>query len=235
MQTTLERSEPALRHRFDVDDYYRMAEAGILSRNNRVELIEGEIVDMAPIGSAHGGTVVGLTELVARAVADGKVLASVQGPLRLDRHNELQPDLMLLRPRPDRYRNSHPTAADVLLLGEVADGSLAYDRGRKLALYARHGVPEVWIVHLAGRAVEICCEPGPEGYAERRRLTQSEATPKLVPGLTVGISHLFGDTAYPEPSGRCRRSDDAAIGGGFGVDRLLDQTVLDRQFGSIRI
>ena len=76
---------------------------------------------MAPIGSAHGGTVVGLTELVARAVADGKVLASVQGPLRLDRHNEPQPDLMLLPPRPDRYRNSHPTAADVLLLVEVAD------------------------------------------------------------------------------------------------------------------
>ena len=140
MQTTLERAEPALRHRFDVDDYYRMAEAGILSPEDRVELIEGEIVDMAPIGSAHGGTVVSLTELVARLVADGKVLVSVQGSLRLDRHNEPQPDLMLLRPRADRYRDSHPTAADVLLLVEVADSSLAYDRGPKLALYARHGV-----------------------------------------------------------------------------------------------
>ena len=84
------------------------------------------------------------------------MLASVQGPLRLDRHNEPQPDLMLLRPRRDRYRNSHPTAADVLLLVEVADSSLAYDRGPKLALYARHGVPEVWVVDLVGRTVEVC-------------------------------------------------------------------------------
>lgn len=108
MQTTLERPEAPVRHRFDVDDYYRMAEVGILSREDRVELIEGGIVDMAPIGSAHGGTVVALTELVARAVADGKVLVSVQGPLRLDPHNEPQPDLMLLRPRADRYREATP-------------------------------------------------------------------------------------------------------------------------------
>src|SRR6476620_10907112 len=150
MQTTLKRPEAPVRHRFDVDDYYRMAEVGILSRGDRVELIEGEIVDMAPIGSAHGGTVVALTELVARLVADGKVLVSVQGPLRLDPHNEPQPDLMLLRPRADRSRNSHPTAADVLLLVEVADNSLAYDHGPRLALYARHSVPEVWVVDLHG-------------------------------------------------------------------------------------
>ena len=191
MQTTLERSEPTLRHRFDVDDYYRMAEARILAPEDRVELIEGEIVDMAPIGSAHGGTVVGLTELVARAVADGKVLASVQGPLRLDAHNEPQPDLMLLRPRPDRYRNSHPAAADVLLLVEIADSSLAYDRGPKLALYARHGVPEVWIVDLVGRAVEMCRGPGPQGYAERRRVTEGMATPTLVPGLEIDVAALL--------------------------------------------
>ena len=192
MQSTLERSEPALRHRFDVDDYYRMAEAGILAPEDRVELIEGEIVDMAPIGSAHGGTLVGLTELVARAVADGKVLVSVQGPLHLDHHNEPQPDLMLLRPRPDRYRASHPTATDVLLLVEIADSSLAYDRGPKLTLYASHGVPEVWIVDLVGRAVEVFRRPGPEGYAERRRVTEGMATPTLVPGLDIDIAALFG-------------------------------------------
>jgi Uma2 family endonuclease len=182
MQTILERPEPALRHRFDVDAYHRMAETGILSAEGRVELIEGEIVDMAPIGSTHGGTVVGLTEMVARTVADGKVLASMQGPLRLDRHNEPQPDLMLLRPRPDRYRDSHPTAADVLLVVEVADSSLACDRGPKLTLYARHGVPEVWVVDLVSRAVEVCREPGPEGYAERRRVTEGLATPTVGAG-----------------------------------------------------
>ena len=117
---------------------------------------------MAPIGSEHAATTDILNELVARALADGRVQVRIQGPLRLDRRNEPQPDLMLLRPRPDRYRSGHPTAADVLLLVEVADSSLAYDRGPKLALYARHGVPEVWLVDLVGRAVEICREPGPE-------------------------------------------------------------------------
>ena len=156
MQTTLERPGSALRHRFDVDDYYRMAEAGILSRADRLELIEGEVVDMAPIGAAHGGKVNRLTSLVGRLAAGGQVVASVQGPLRLGPHSELQPDLMLLRPRADFYESGHPTAADVLLLVEVADTSLAWDRGPKLALYAWHGVPEVWIVDLAGREVEVC-------------------------------------------------------------------------------
>ncbi len=191
MQTTLERPPATTPHRFDVDDYYRMATAGILSPNDRVELIGGEIVDMAPIGSEHGGKTNRLTSLVARLVADGRVIASVQNPLRLDRHSEPQPDLMLLRPRPDFYESSHPTAADVLLLVEVADSSLAYDRGPKLALYARHGVPEVWLVDLVGRAVEICREPGPEGYAERRRLSEGLATPTLVPGLAIDLATLL--------------------------------------------
>ena len=104
-----------------------MAEAGILGPEDRVELIEGEIVDMAPIGSAHGGTTDFLSSLVARAFADGQVHVRVQGSLRLDRHNEPQPALMLLRPRADFYRSGHPTAADVLLLVEIADSSLAYD------------------------------------------------------------------------------------------------------------
>lgn len=122
MQSTLERSTAAPRHRFDVDAYYRMAETGILGLDDRVELIEGEVVDMAPIASAHAGTTDVLTGLVARAVADGLVVLRVQGPLRLDAHNEPQPDLMLLRPPADRYRRSHPAPADVLLLVEVAAG-----------------------------------------------------------------------------------------------------------------
>ena len=191
MQTTLERPPAATPHRFDVDDYYRMAAAGILGPEDRVELIEGEIVDMAPIGSDHAATTDILNELVARAIATGRVQVRVQGPLRLDRRNEPQPDLMLLRPRPDRYRSGHPTAADVLLLVEVADTSLAYDRGPKLALYARHGVPEVWLIDLVSRAVEICREPGPDGYAERRQLSEGLATPMLVPELAIDVATLL--------------------------------------------
>lgn len=194
MQTTLERPEAVMvhRHRFDVDAYYRMVEAGILGPEDRVELIEGEIVDMAPIGSAHASTTDLLASLFVRAVTDDVAIVRIQNPLRLDAHNEPQPDLMLLRPRADRYRQGHPTATDVLLLVEVADSSLAYDHGPKLALYARHGVPEFWIVDLVGRAVEICREPGPEGYAERRRVTGGAATPALVPGVAIDSLVLLG-------------------------------------------
>ena len=99
---------------------------------------------------------------------------------------------MLLRPRPGRYRSGHPAAADVLLLVEVADSSLAWDRSPKLALYARHGVPEVWIVDLVVRAVQICRTPGPQCYAERRRLSEGDITPMLVPSLTIGLAELLG-------------------------------------------
>ena len=192
MQTTLDRPAAPTPRRFDVDDYYRMAAAGILTPEDRVELIEGEIVDMAPIGSEHAATTDILNELVTRAVATAQAQVRVQGPLRLDRRNEPQPDLILLRPRADRYRATHPTAADVLLLIEVADSSLAFDRGQKLALYARHGVPEVWIVDLVGRAIEICRTPSATGYAERRRLSEGDLTPALVPALRIGLAKLLG-------------------------------------------
>ena len=192
MQTTLDRPTAPTPRRFDVDDYYRMAAAGILTPEDRVELIEGEIVDMAPIGSEHAATTDILNELVTRAVATAQAQVRVQGPLRLDRRNEPQPDLLLLRPRADRYRATHPTAADVLLLIEVADSSLAFDRGQKLALYARHGVPEVWIVDLVGRAIEFCRTPSATGYAERRRLSEGDLTPALVPGLTISLAELLG-------------------------------------------
>ena len=133
----------------------------------------------------------GLTGLVGRLASDGRVVASVQSPLRLDPFNEPQPDLMLLRPRADDYTASHPTAADVLLLVEVADSSQAFDRGPKLDLYARHAVPEVWIVDLPGRSVEVCRSPGPDGYAERRRLTEGIVAPMLVPGLEIDVAALL--------------------------------------------
>ena len=108
MQLALDRPETPTRRRFDVAAYYRMAETGILSPKDRVELIDGEIIEMAPIGSTHGGKVNRLTSLVARLAADGRVIASVQSPLRLDPYNEPQPDLMLLRPRADFYEFQPP-------------------------------------------------------------------------------------------------------------------------------
>ena len=114
MGEILERPQAPARHRLDVDAYYKMAEAGILTRDDRVELIDGEIIDLNPIGSPHAGKTNRLARLFAKAAADGHVLTSVQNPLRLDAYNEPEPDLMLLRPRADDYQASHPSAADVL-------------------------------------------------------------------------------------------------------------------------
>ena len=138
------------RHRLTVDDYYRMAEVGILDPEARVELIDGEIIDMAPPGSPHAGTVTYLTEVLMRAV-DGRAIVLVQNPVRLSQYSEPQPDLALLRPRDDFYRERHPRADDVLLIVEVAASSLRFDRKTKLPLYARHGIPEMWLVDLGGR------------------------------------------------------------------------------------
>lgn len=145
MHATLERAHPIGSRRFDVSAHHRMPEAVILAAKERVELIDEEVLNRRPTGDLHAGTVIGPTRFVARAVADGLACVSAQGPLRLNTHNEPQPDPMLLRSRAACDRQSHPTAADILLLIEVAGSSLAYDREPKLTLYAGCGVPEVWI------------------------------------------------------------------------------------------
>ncbi len=191
MGEILERPQAPARHRLDVDAYYKMAEAGILTREDRVELIDGEIIDMNPIGSPHAALVKRLNRLFARAAAEGTVLVGIQDPLRLDAYNEPEPDLMLLRPRADDYQANHPGAADVLLLIEVSDSSLAYDRGRKLALYAKFGVLEVWIVDLAGAAVEVYRGPKEGGYSSQERRTGGSLTPDLVPSVAIDVAALL--------------------------------------------
>jgi len=191
MGEILERPPAPTRHRLDVDAYYKMAEAGILTDPRRVELIDGEIFDMAAIGSPHAAITNRLVRLFSRAAADGLTLVSVQNPLRLDGYNEPQPDFMLLRSRADDYHASHPNAADVLLLVEVSESSLAYDRGAKLELYAKFGVPEVWIVDLSGGAVEVYRKPKEGAYASRERLTGGRLAPALVAGMTIDVAGLF--------------------------------------------
>ena len=145
---------------------------------------------MAAIGSPHAAITNRLARIFSRALRDEVALVAVQSPLRLDAYNEPEPDIMLLRPRADGYRESHPGAADVLLLVEVSESSLAYDRGVKLPLYARFGVPEVWIVDLIGLAVEVCREPREGAYASRDRLTNGLLTPALIPGVTIDVAAL---------------------------------------------
>ena len=121
----------------------------------------------------------------------GSFSSACRDPLRLDAANEPQPDLMLLQPRADAYRASHPGAADVLLLVEISDSSLAYDRARKLVLYTQFGFPEVWIVDIFGAAIEVCRQPKDGSYAIRERRTSGKLAPDFVPGVAIDVAALL--------------------------------------------
>lgn len=179
------------RHRLTVRDYQRMGEAGIFHEDDRVELIEGEIVDMAPIGTGHASSVKRLANIMKLAVGEQAIL-SVQDPVVLGDHSAPQPDIALLRPQADYYAAAHPQARDVLLIIEVADSSLDYDREVKLPLYARHGIPEVWLVDVGGRRLTRYCRPSTEGYLES--LEPDTLTAIALPGLpdvAVNLEKLF--------------------------------------------
>ena len=188
----IEPPELLRRHRLTVGEYYRMAEAGVLAPDARVELIDGEVVDMAPIGSRHGSAVKRLLHLFSAAVGSRAVIA-VQDPVRLGDRSEPQPDLMLLAPRDDFYETAHPVAADVLLLVEVSDSTARYDREIKLPLYARHGVAEVWIVDLDARLLRVCRQPVGEAYAQTTdTASPGLLSPLLLPGVAIDASRLLG-------------------------------------------
>lgn len=152
-------------YRLSVAEYHRMGEVGILAPELRTELIDGEIIEMPPIGHPHAGTVKLLANRLKELVGTDAIVA-VQDPVWLDDHSEPIPDIALLRPRADWYRNGHPGPDDVLLLIEVADTSLTYDREVKLPRYARAGIPEVWLVDLGGRRLDIHRCPAGHGYGE---------------------------------------------------------------------
>ena len=135
------------RHRLSVADYYRMAEVGILRPDERVELIDGEIIDMAPVGSVHAGTVDQMAKILGDAVGE-RAIVRARNPISLDDHSEPEPDIALLRRRDDFYKSAHPTPDDILLVVEIADSSLLFDRNVKVPLYARHGIVEVWLVDV---------------------------------------------------------------------------------------
>jgi len=168
-----------------------MAEVGLLAPDARVELIEGEIIDMAPIGTDHGGVVDELARLFIKAV-DDNARVRIQGAIRLDRTSEPQPDLALLVPRADRYRHAQPSPADVLLIIEVSDSTLRYDRDVKVPLYARHGIPEVWIVNLPHNELRIYHSPESGRYADQSVTKEPGITPiAALPGIKVDLSGIL--------------------------------------------
>jgi Uma2 family endonuclease len=152
-----------LRRRFTVEDYYCLAEIGMIGPDERTELLDGEVVFQMPINSPHAGCVKRLNRILGRQLQDRAILG-VQDPVRLSRYSEPQPDISILHPRDDSYGRSHPEPPDVFALIEVADSSLDLDRQVKVPLYAEAGIAEVWLVDLVNAAVEVYREPDARGY-----------------------------------------------------------------------
>lgn len=180
-----------MRRPITVTEYHRMGEAGILTREDRVELIEGELIAMAPIGSNHSGTVNSLTRALVRAVGDRGVVG-VQNPVRLDDLSEPEPDFSVMKPRDDDYRRATPRPDEVLLIVEVAESSLAYDRTVKRSLYARHGIPEFWIVNLVAGEIEVCRDPEGETYKSVEPFGPDAVLElQALPGATITAAELL--------------------------------------------
>lgn len=183
---------PVERWLFTVEEFHRLAEVGLLHEDERVELIEGELIRMNPIEPGHSGHVNRLNRLFGRLLGD-HVLLSIQNPVRLNDRTEPQPDLALLRPRDDDYSRATPTPADVLLLVEVADMSLAYDRDVKGPLYAAAGIREYWLVNLLDGRIEVYRDPGPAGYARVETLGPGDTLrPLTFPDLAIPVSDVLG-------------------------------------------
>ena len=179
------------RRRFTVAEYHAMAHAGILTRDDRVELLDGDLILMPPIGGWHAARVNSFIKYMHPPLQD-RVVFAVQNPTRLNDLSEPQPDVMLLRMRDDLYEDSHPSPEDVLLLIEVADTTLEYDRGAKLSAYARAGIPEVWIVTRKERRIESYTDPSGDKYSTVRHFNPGETiAPQAFPDVSLQVNNLI--------------------------------------------
>jgi Uma2 family endonuclease len=182
------------RRAINVDEFYRMAEAGIFHEDDRVELIEGEIIEMSPIGSDHSGTVNALTHFLVQAVGD-RAVVSVQNPVRLSHITEPLPDFVVLKPRADFYRERTAKPEDVLLIVEVAKTSARYDKLIKVPLYARHAIPEYWLVRLDKRLIEVHRDPADGKYRSVAEVNAGAALDiERLPGIAIPASSVLGTT-----------------------------------------
>ena len=180
-----------LRGPFTVDTYQRLAELGVLRENDRVELIAGQVVEMSPIGDRHASCVRRLNQLFSRSLSAAAIV-DVQNPVVLGEHDAPQPDVVLLKPRPDAYLR-HPRATDILLIIEVADTTLAYDRDIKIPLYARAGIPEAWVVDVAADRIDAYQDPVAGQYTRVRTASRGDVlTPLQLPTLTLAADEILG-------------------------------------------
>ncbi len=183
------------RHAFTVDEWHRLAEVGLFVNDSRVELFDGEIIELEPITPRHAVCVNRINRALILTVGDQAVVR-VRNPVILGDRSEPHPDLSLVRPPLDRYLDGHPTPADAFLLIEVADSSLTYDRDTKASAYGRAGVTQTWVVDLDREVVLVFSRPGPDGYQDRREVgrgSQLEVT--ALPGITVAVDYILGPPA----------------------------------------
>ncbi len=180
------------RRHFNTTEYYRMAAAGVFAENDRVELIEGEIIEMNPIGSRHAACVGRLTKLLERLVGD-RAIVWVQNPVQVNDNSEPLPDVALLRLREDFYAQANPQPADVFLIIEVADSSVEYDRDTKIPLYGQATIPEVWLINLPKETIEVYTQPVEGEYREIRILKRGDfLSAKFVPNLIIEVKRALG-------------------------------------------
>jgi Uma2 family endonuclease len=182
----------AVRDRLTVDDFHRMGQVGVLSEDSRMELLDGELIEMAPIGSRHAALVTRLTRLLTLQ-ARGQAVVFSQNPIVLSPHSEPQPDIALLEPRADDYASALPTPDDVLLVIEVAETSLQYDRETKIPLYARHGIREVWLFDISTRLVHCYSALKARAYGDVLiRDPAGVLSPSALPTIRIDLAGLWG-------------------------------------------
>ena len=191
-------AEPAIcpvdviKRRFTVDDYHRMGQTGILLPDDRVELIGGEVLAMTPIGPRHSANIDRANRALVMLVAD-RAIVRVQSSVRLNRYNEPEPDLVLLRPQADFYASRIPGPADILLIIEVAESSADYDLEVKAPLYAGAGIPEYWIVDLNARQLVCHSAPAAGVYRTLRHYSPGESVPPVrLPACPIAVADLLG-------------------------------------------
>jgi Uma2 family endonuclease len=183
---------PATHFRFSVTDYHKLVEAGVLTEDSRVELIDGEIIQMSPIGRRHASRVARLTNSFTLMLG-AAVIVWPQNPIRLNDYSEPEPDLVLLKPRDDFYEEEIPSASDALLVIEIADSSLDYDRQVKAPLYARNAIPEYWLGDLNQRRLFIYTDPTSDGYASVRVAQLGETvSPLAFPDVQIPVDEIVG-------------------------------------------
>ena len=190
---TLQLAQPRLKtFRLNVSQYHQMSEAGIFSENDKVELINGEIIEMSPIGRRHAACVDRINRLFSNILGI-KVIVRVQNPIILNNLSEPEPDIALLKPRADFYESGHPQPQDIFLLIEVADSSLEYDRDVKIPLYASSGISEVWLVDIYEQVIIVYRYPSENGYSDIQTLSRGEKLSiQTFPEINLVVNDILG-------------------------------------------